>query len=211
MVGAPRLPPIEFASLERQTKTSGFTCVSREINTWFRGKAHRYHRDGSVRVTCAVESGKPARPYGFYALATVSEEVSILPGAYHRFRSAEHFSALQLVWLATDQAFERQGLGTRMVGRVIRTFAEIGPQVGLPHLIVIPDPADHERLTRFYGKLGFTPYRDGEAMFLDLQSAVEAVRVSSPKTASAAVAVPIAEADEPQGEAQDTFQQEGDH
>lgn len=140
-------------------------------------------------MTIARDPSKPDRPMGVYALATVAEEVSNLPGRYHLFRAGDFFSALQLVWLATDKAFEGRGLGELMVGRVIQTFAEIAPVIGLPHLIVLPDPKDHERLTKFYGKLGFTPYKDGEAMFLPVQAAVDAVNAE--RARREAEAVPI--------------------
>lgn len=127
-----------------------------------------------MRVTCAIPEGS-VRPIGVYALATVAEEMSNLPGVYHRFRSNKHFSALQLVWLATDRGFEGRGLGSLMVGQVIRKFAEVGNQIGLPHLIVIPANEDHERLMRFYSLLGFSAYNDEEGMFLSLQSATDAI------------------------------------
>ena len=143
-----------------------------------------------MRVTCAVEEGVPHRPIGFYALAAVVEKVSNLPANHHPFRGDGHFSALQLVWLATDNGFVRRGLGERMVGRAITTFAQIGSLIALPHLIVVPDPNDHDRLTRFYTKLGFSTYKDGEAMFLPLKSAVQAVNEIEAELAAEAVALP---------------------
>lgn len=183
------LPPLEFGPIQRSTNCRGFCCVNRDINRWFCRKALKEHSDGLVTVTCVFEAGRPKRPLGFYALATVPEEVRSLPGRYFPYRGGDHFSALQLAWLATDNGFIRRGLGELMVGRVIRTFASVGPQIGLPHLIVIPDPEDHGRLTRFYGRLGFTPYRGGESMFLPLQSAVQAVKAEEEALAAAAVPV----------------------
>lgn len=151
-------------------------CRNSEINKWFAGKAKKEHASGAVRVTCAVEKGRHDRPIGFYALATVAEEVSNLPGRYHPFRGGDYFSALQLVWLAVDNGFEDLGLGSLMVGQVTRLFAQIGPVIGLPHLIVVPAEDDYDRLVAFYRKLGFQPYKDGEAMFLPLPFAVDALQ-----------------------------------
>jgi len=156
-------------------KCGGLICTNPEINKWFAGSAKKQHADGSVRVTCAVEDGVGDRPLGFYALATVAEEISNLPGVYHPFRGGEHFSALQLVWLATDKGYVDRGLGSLMVGEVIRLFARVGPEIGLPHLIVVPAEQDYERLVGFYDGLGFKPYKDGEAMFLTLPEAIDAV------------------------------------
>ncbi|HVM22511.1 MAG TPA: hypothetical protein VM308_04305 [Sphingomicrobium sp.] len=195
--GGGDLPPLEFSQLCPDTNCGGFSCSNREINKWFQRKALKQHQSGAVVVTCVHERGHPQRPLGIYALATVAEEVRSLPGAYHRFRQADHFSALQLVWLATDRGFTRRGLGELMVGQVIRTFAAVGRQIGLPHLIVIPAEQDYERLVQFYAKLGFATYRDGEAMFLPIQSAVQAVEAEQAELAAAAV--PIANP-EPEGE-----------
>ena len=169
------LPPVDFIELADTTNCAGFRCKNAEINSWLADKALKSHSSGSTRVTCAVERGKPHRPLGFYAVATVAEEVSNLSGPYHPFGRGQHFSALQLVWLATDHHFEEFGLGTIMVGRVTALFAEIGPRIGLPHLIVVPHPENHERLTSFYAKHNFKPYRGGEAMYLDLPFALDAV------------------------------------
>lgn len=190
MAAGDPLPSINFIPIGERMVRRGFRCASRDINSWFERKALKEHISGCVRVNCAVEDGLPHRPIGFYALAVVVEEVSNLPGSYHPFRGGGHFSALQLVWLATDRGFVRRGLGERMVGRAITTFAQIGPLIALPHLIVVPDPKDHDRLTRFYTKLGFTSYKDGEAMFLPLQSAVQAVSDIEAELAAEAIAVP---------------------
>jgi GNAT superfamily N-acetyltransferase len=168
------LPPLRYASLEPGHNCAGFKCTNREITQWVRKEAHKRHSDGSVRVTCAVPEGS-TRPIGIYALATVAEDVSNLPGIYHIFRASNYFSALQLVWLATDKGFTGRGLGKTLVGQVILKFVDIGSQIGLPHLIVTPAQQDKEELTDFYGELGFTPYNDGESMFLSLQAAQHAV------------------------------------
>jgi GNAT superfamily N-acetyltransferase len=126
-------------------------------------------------VTCAVPRDS-ARPIGVYALATVAEDVGNLPAIYHPFRSSNFFSALQLVWLATDKGFTGRGLGKLMVGQVIRVFADVGTKIGLPHLILVPAAEDRVRLTKFYSELGFTTYNDGESMFLSLQSAKDAIQ-----------------------------------
>jgi hypothetical protein len=63
-----------------------------------------------------------------------------------------------------------------MVGRVVSLFAQIGPQIGLPHLIVLPLKPD---LIPFYKDLGFEPYDNGSRMFLPVQSAIDAMTVAA--------------------------------
>jgi len=127
-----------------------------------------------MHVTCALPEGE-VRPIGVYALSTVAEEVSNLPGRYRLFRSGGHFPALHLVWLATDHGFENKGLGKIMVGKVIRQFAQIGAEIGIPHLILTPAAEDKDKLVTFYSSLGFQPYNDGESMHLGIDDAIDAV------------------------------------
>ena len=175
MASREETPSFEFVPLCGPIKRDGFRCTNPEINSWFKRRALKQHDSGLVRVTCAVDPDAPLRPLSFFALATVAEETSKLPGVYHPFGKAAHFSALQLVWLATDEAFERRGFGTIMVGSIIRRFAEIGPEIGLPHMIVVPARENRDRLIEFYSGMGFEPYKDGEAMFLSVQAAVDTV------------------------------------
>ena len=198
MIGDEPLPNYDFAPLAEGVNCGGFRCSNGEINRWFSREALRDHTRGANHVTCATVEGAPNRPIGLYAISTVAEEVRNLPGSYHRFRGGDYFSAMQLVWLATDRQFEGRGLGTLMVGQVIRLFADIGPKIRLPHLIVIPAREDHDRLSRFYAGLGFTPYKDGEAMFLSVQDAVDAVRIQEGEIAAAAVPPPDPSAPQPE-------------
>lgn len=173
------LPPVRFEPLNEGHNCGGFSCTNPEITNWVQNSAHRDHAKGGVRVTCAFFEGQN-RPVGVYALATVAEAVENLPGYfYHRFRSGQYFSALQLVWLATDRGFTGRGLGKLMVGHAIRRFADIGTQIGIPHLILIPADQDKERLTEFYAGLGFSQYSDGAGMFLSLQSVRDAIEKQS--------------------------------
>lgn len=169
------LPPIRFEPLCDSHNCSGFRCTNREINKWVEKKASKEHKPGVLHVTCALPEGQQ-RPIGVYAVSTVAEETRNLPGhAYRTFRAGKHFPALHLVWLATDHLFEDRGLGKIMVGQVIRQFATIGAQIGIPHLILTPAEEAREKLVNFYGKLGFELYNDGESMHLSIDKAIDAI------------------------------------
>jgi GNAT superfamily N-acetyltransferase len=106
-------------------------------------------------------------------VASVAEEVRHLPGhSYHILSGGGHFPCLQLVYLAVDQAHQGKGIGISMAGAVTELFADIGPRIGLPHLILVPINDD---VIPFYEGLGFTCYLGGARMFLPLQSALEAM------------------------------------
>ena len=170
------VPALEYRYLDEAVKRAGFSCRNPEIDQWFARRALKAHREGSIVVICAHLAGQPDRPIGFYALATVAEEVARLPGLppRHRLRSGAHFSALQLVWLGVDHRFQGQGFGIRLMAQVVRTFAAVGPQIGLPALIVMPHPENYGRLKLFYEGLDFREYVDGGTMFLPLQLALSA-------------------------------------
>ena len=132
-----------------------------------------------MHVTCAIPNGEN-RPIGVFAVSTVAEEVANLPGRNYRlFRSGKHFPAMHLVWLATDHGFVDRTLGSLMVGQVIRLFARVGAEIGIPHLILTPATQDKERLIRFYNDLGFQLYNDGESMHLSIDDAIDAVKKAS--------------------------------
>lgn len=169
-------PPLDYRYLSDATKRAGFSCRNADIDRWFSRDALKAHRTGSIVVVCASQPDAPDRPIGFYALATVAEEFARLPnvGPRHRLREGTHFSALQLVWLAVDHGFQGRGFGSRLMGQVIRTFAEVAPRIGLPALIVVPDEANYGVLKHFYESLDFQEYVGGGTMFLPLQVAIAA-------------------------------------
>lgn len=169
------LPPIRFVTLSEEHDCAGFDCNNNEINQWVRRKAIKEHQPGVLNVTCAIPEGK-LRPIGIFALSTVAEEVGNLPGFKYRiFRSGLHFPAMHLVWLATDKGFADRGLGKLMAGHVIRIFADVGTQIGIPHLILTPAEQDREKLVQFYSDLGFKCYKDGDSMFLSIDDARDAI------------------------------------
>lgn len=60
-----------------------------------------------------------------------------------------------------------------MAGAVAELFAEIGPRIGLPQLILVPI---NEEVIPFYEEqLGFTCYMDRCRMYLPLQDALDAM------------------------------------
>lgn len=116
---------------------TGFACGEHEIDSWFAKEALKEQDKGTILTTCAYLPGV-ASPVGFYALASVAEEVKSLKGEYHRFGQGHHFPCLQLVFLAVHVRYQRQQIGTSMVGAVTSLFAEVGPKIGLPHMILVP-------------------------------------------------------------------------
>jgi len=63
-----------------------------------------------------------------------------------------------------------------MAGAVTELFAEIGPKIGLPCLILVPI---NEEVIPFYEEqLGFTCYQSRGRMYLTLAEAIDAMNVA---------------------------------
>lgn len=110
---------------------------------------------------------------GYFAIATAVENINKLKGFhYHAFGEGKWFPCLHLVNVAVRDKFKRRDLGKILVGTAITIFAEIGPKIGLPHMILTPI---NEGVIPFYEALGFKSYDGGARMFLPLQTAVQVV------------------------------------
>jgi hypothetical protein len=167
------LREIEYHSLTAETIRDGFSCGDAEIDKWFRNKSLSSHTTRKHLVTCASFADEPANVIGFYALSTVVEEVSKLPGVpFFPLNTSRFFPCLQLVYMAmrTDLQRHEDSHGTAVLGEVVRTFAEIGEQIGMPAMILTPMNAD---ASRFYKRWGFAPYDKNTKMFLPLKTALE--------------------------------------
>jgi hypothetical protein len=115
-----------------------------------------------------------AAPVGFYSVASVAEEVRNLPGRYHGFGRGEYFPCLQLVYLAVHGPQKGRGIGLSMAGAVTELFAQVGPLIGIPHLILVP--INDEVIPFYENQLGFTCYMNRSRMYLPLQAALDAAR-----------------------------------
>lgn len=92
-------------ALDAATVTRDFSCGEREIDRWFAREALREHQRGVILTTCAYLP-KGEIPIGFYAVATVAEDVKNLSAAYHRFGGSGYFPCLQLVYLAVHRTYQ---------------------------------------------------------------------------------------------------------
>lgn len=164
---------LTYRPLSPDTIMKGFTCGEGEIDRWFAREALRDQDRGTILTTCAYLP-EIASPAGFYALASVAEEVRHLPDHdYHHFGKGDYFPCLQLAYLAVHSRYQGRGIGTSMAGGVIELFADIGPKIGLPHLILVPI---NDGVVPYYrDQLGFQCYHKRTRMFLPLQAALQAV------------------------------------
>ncbi|WP_242153619.1 GNAT family N-acetyltransferase [Sphingomonas sp. BAUL-RG-20F-R05-02] len=134
---------------------------------------------------------------GYFAIATAVENIQKLKGFhYHAFGEGRWFPCLHLVNVAVRDRYKGRDLGKILVGTAITIFAEIGPQIGLPHMILTPINAD---VIPFYEALGFEPYDGGARMFLPLQTAVQVVEQERARKAQIDALSADADAEPPAG------------
>ncbi|WP_336974133.1 hypothetical protein [Sphingobium aromaticiconvertens] len=166
------VPSVNFWSLSDKKDTSKFCCGEKAVNDFFRKDAWKFHKRTSHRVTCTSVANSDGVA-GFYSLASVTEEIRKLPGNYARLGQSGEFPCLQLAWMGVQRPLQKSNIGIAMLGKIVSTFAKVGEQIGLPHLIVFPI---NEDVKRFYKKMDFEEYDGGTKMFLSLQIARDAVR-----------------------------------
>lgn len=163
---------LNFRPLCDGTARTTFICGDAEIDKWFRNKSLNDHTSYKHIVTCVREDGTED-VLGFYALSAVTENAKSLPSvSYFPFEPGLGFPCLQLVYLAVRNDRQNTGVGTTVMGDIIRSFARVGEIIGLPAMIVTPLNDDAARL---YLRLGFEPYGKMKRLFMPLQVALEAV------------------------------------
>lgn len=116
-------------------------------------------------------------PVGFYALTTRLEADNLLSPDHRLFSRAEkgYFTSVQLFYLAVQRSMQRQGLGTIIMGDVLRSFYEVANKTGIFALTLV---AIDEPTAQFYRKLGFAPYGPNSGqprMLLPAQTVIELV------------------------------------
>lgn len=154
--GGPQFRPPEAISAAHDV--SGFSCRREELNEWLKKHALKNEETGSR--TYVVGHGN--RVVSYYALAAGSISREALPKAI-RQDNPKQVPMVVLGRLATDQAFERRGLGSGMLNEAISRTLQAAQQIGVRALLV---HAIDEEAVRFYLKYGFVPSPIGDRTLL---------------------------------------------
>ena len=174
------MPTIEYSSISDTTDTASFVCGLSEIEKWFRKSALVDHLRQKHIVTCATYEGAPDDIVGLYALSTVVEDTAKLGSGisyFPFFGDSRYCPALQIVYMAIRRDLQGSDQGTIVLGEIVKRFATIGEQIGIPALILTPSNPDAARFYKERG--GFAPYKKGAGMFLPLQSAIATLEAAA--------------------------------
>lgn len=172
---------LEYRPLADNCPRGGFRCGEPDLDKWFLKNACKRHNAHTCRVTTVHLADAP-EPIGFYAMALVLESDRYLSGdGPIRNRVINKlYPAVHLEYLAVDRTYQTAGVGTDMMGRVLRTYLKAVLDIGVPVLTLAPLTP---KLMTFYEGLGFRVYAKhiGERrMMLPAQTVLDMVRRAEP-------------------------------
>lgn len=146
LTGGPQLRPPE--AITRLHDVSAFSSSSDELNYWL--KHHALRNERRTSRTYVVTHGQ-SRVVGYHCLAAGGVAREELPRNMRR-NTPEEIPVVVLGRLATDQSYERRGIGSGMLADAIRRTLNSAAEIGVRALIV---HALDDNAIRFYLKYGF--------------------------------------------------------
>lgn len=147
-----------------------FKCGDREIETWLRKHATKWHDRYDARLTFAVNSSD-GDIAGFYALRLLREPLKEIKKAglakdWHN--DDRGFYSVEILYFAVLSSLQRQGLGRDLIAHAVRTTVAVAGMVGVSGVSVAYTPESKE----FYQKMGFGAYGHNR-MMLPIDTAFE--------------------------------------
>lgn len=146
LTGGPQLRPPE--AILRSHDVSAFASKSDELNYWL--KRHALRNERKTARTYVVTHGQN-RVVGYHCVAAGGVSREELPRNMRR-NTPEEIPVVVLGRLATDQNYERRGIGSGMladaISRTLNSAAEIGVRALVVHAL-------NESAIQFYIKYGF--------------------------------------------------------
>ncbi|MEX0759649.1 MAG: GNAT family N-acetyltransferase [Tistlia sp.] len=148
---------VEIVPFDGQRPRNTFSCGRRPIDAWYKNHAKKCVKRAEYCVFEALVPQAP-RPVGYYALQIGNESMSALENKPDDFtKNYTAFPAVHLAYLGVDEKFQGRGIGTAFLSDVFESVYKISQMAGLYALTL---QSLDEDSTRFYRKLGFTPYSD---------------------------------------------------
>ena len=145
--------------LQRAHARKAFHCGQEKVDDWLASKALR-QQNKNLSITKVLLN--PEREIaGYYTLATGQVDFSDLPKEITKRLPRRALPVVVLAWLGVNTAYQRRGLGQRLLAQALQDCHEAG-QI-FPFIAVILDCLD-DNAKAFYKKWGFEelpgyPYR----------------------------------------------------
>jgi GNAT superfamily N-acetyltransferase len=167
---------LEFRPFSEPPEEGLFSCGYTVIDNWFENSSLREHSGLFCRIKNVYLDGGEI-PAGFYAMCLATEpEYDFTDGSFfdrlNQYFSNREIIVCHLKWVAVDSRYQRQGIGTLLMGHAIDDFYEVIKRTGVAALTL---RAINENARKFYSTLGFADFGDQalHKMLLPAQSVVE--------------------------------------
>jgi len=125
------LPLWREEAIAKKHNRKGFDCGQADLNTFITQYARQAHESGSAKTYCAIDEADGVTILGFYSISPSQIELDRVPLAARPGGGGRHaVGGFRLGRLAVANAYQRQGLGGRLlamaVGRCMRASTEVG-------------------------------------------------------------------------------------
>jgi GNAT superfamily N-acetyltransferase len=172
------LTRVETKPLSRDTATNRFCCGAPPLDRFIKNKAQKAEGRHEYRTFCAHLDDSPVC-IGYYSLQVGTGLVAELPQSHdsyltRRKRKPDSFPAINLAYIGVDESYQGQGLGRFLIMDVFSKVASIADLAGLYALTLT---SYDQKATKFYKKIGFEAYVDGEQpkMLYPIQGIIDLV------------------------------------
>lgn len=136
------------APLNEGHDTDAFDCGDSILNEWLQRTALNNELNGGSRTFVVCDNNKVI---GFYTLATGAVERSHTPGKVRR-NMPDPIPVIVLGRLATDQDYQKKGIGQGMLKDALLRVMGVAESVGAKAVMV---HAISDRAKQFYQRCGF--------------------------------------------------------
>lgn len=130
---------------------AGFDCGNEALNRYLRSLATQHRLKGIATTFVLVESDRPARVLGFYALSAAALALENLAQADRKGLPAYPVPAVRIGRLAVSLAARQRGFGELLLQNAVRRVLAARGALGVCALVVEAKDATAERFYRKYG------------------------------------------------------------
>ncbi len=173
------LTRVEIKPLSPDTVTNRFSCGATPIDRFLKNRAQKAEERHEYRTFCAHIGNSPVC-IGYYTLQVGTGIVAELPKTHdsyltRRKSTSQVFPAINLAYIGIDENYQMQGLGRFLIMDVFSKADLISKNAGMYALTLISYDASS---TKFYKRIGFEIYVDGEQpkMLYPIKSVIDLVK-----------------------------------
>ena len=156
-----------IAPLDATHDKAGFHCGIKTLDRYLQRQAHQDVKRRIARVFVATPPDRPRKIIGYYALSTLSIELSQLPPELSRKLPKHPIPCALIGRLAVCLSAQQQGVGKILLADAVKRVLAVSDQIAIYAMIV--DAVD-QNAVGFYEQFGFQHLTDERhRLFLPLR------------------------------------------